>query len=109
MISKLFRGSLDTIILELLNRNGEMYGYEISQKIKELSNGEFQITEGAMYPALHKLQKLGYLKADIRNISNRMRKYYRLTNKGTKETAKQVSAMKEYISNLDLIFNPQVI
>lgn len=108
MNAKLFRGSLDTIILELLNRNGEMYGYEITQKVKEISKGEVKITEGALYPALHKLQKKGLLKTQVRSIGNRMRKYYTLTDTGKEEVVEQVSAMKSYINNLNLIFNPQL-
>lgn len=108
MKSKLFRGSLDTIILELLNRHGEMYGYEISQKVKELSKGDIKITEGSLYPALHKLQKQGHLTTEIRSIGNRKRKYYNLTKKGTTETVKQVAEMKNYMTSLQLIFNPQL-
>jgi DNA-binding PadR family transcriptional regulator len=51
---KLYKGSLQTIILRLLESNDKMYGYEITQKVKELTNGELHITEGALYPALHK-------------------------------------------------------
>jgi len=58
---KLYRGSLSTIILKLLGDNGRMYGYEITQKVKALTAGELQITEGALYPALHKLEAAGHL------------------------------------------------
>lgn len=107
MNSKLFRGSLDTIILELLNRNGEMYGYEITQKVKEISKGDVKITEGALYPALHKLHAKGLLSTDVRSIGNRKRKYYDLTKSGKEEVVEQVSEMKSYIENLNLIFNLQ--
>ena len=108
MNSKLFRGSLDTIILELLNRSGEMYGYEITQKVKEISKGDLKITEGALYPALHKLHAKGLLSTDVRSIGNRKRKYYNLTEKGKEEVVEQVSEMKSYIQNLNQIFNPQL-
>lgn len=108
MKSKLFRGSLDTIILELLTRKGEMYGYEITQKVKEISRGEMKITEGALYPALHKLEEKGFLTTEVRSIGNRKRKYYTLTEKGKAETVEQVSEMKSFITNLNLIFNPKL-
>ena len=50
---KLLRGSLDTIILKLLDEHDEMYGYEMTQHVKELTKGQIKITEGALYPALH--------------------------------------------------------
>lgn len=108
MNAKLFRGSLDTIILEMLNRHGKMYGYEMAQKVKELSKDEIKITEGALYPALHKLQSKGLLHTEVRTVGNRKRKYYSLTESGKEETVEQVSAMKSYIDNLNLIFNPQL-
>ena len=52
---KLLRGSLDTIILKLLDEHDEMYGYQITQLVKELTAGEMKLTEGALYPALHRL------------------------------------------------------
>ena len=54
--SQLYKGSLNTIIMKLLEENGRMYGYEITQKVKELTIGELTITEGALYPSLHKLE-----------------------------------------------------
>ena len=108
MNSKLFRGSLETIILELLNRYGQMYGYEITQKVKELSDGDIMITEGALYPALHKLERKNLLSSQIESIGNRKRKYYSLTETGKKETQVQVSEMQNFITNLNLIFNPQL-
>ena len=53
--SQLYKGSLTTIVMKLLEENGRMYGYEITQKVKEITKGELKITEGALYPALHKL------------------------------------------------------
>ena len=50
------KGSLSTIILKLLHDNGRMYGYEITQKVKEITQEDIQITEGALYPILHKFE-----------------------------------------------------
>ena len=51
--AQLYKGSLTTIILKLLNENDKMYGYEITQKVKEITKGELILTEGALYPSLH--------------------------------------------------------
>ena len=59
--SQLYKGSLNTIIMKLLEENGKMYGYEITQRVKAITLGELTITEGALYPALHKLEAEGLL------------------------------------------------
>ena len=100
MNSKLFRGSLDTIILKLLSDGHEMYGYEITQKVRDMTKGEFDITEGALYPALHKLESQGILETESRNIGNRMRKYYKLTHKGHTEVKDVIHDMEAFIKNL---------
>ena len=64
---KLYKGSLQTIILKLLETNDKMYGYEITQHVKALTNGELKITEGALYPALHKLEAEGLLAVCIQH------------------------------------------
>ncbi len=105
---KLLRGSLDTIILKLLDEHGEMYGYEITQKVKEITAGEIKLTEGALYPALHRLEGKGILTTEMRSIGNRMRKYYRLTESGQEEVVQKLSAMDEFIKSIQLILNPKI-
>ena len=57
MASKdLLKGMLKPIILKLLSEKGKMYGYEITQLAKEISGGEIELTFGALYPVLHKLE-----------------------------------------------------
>ncbi|MCY2686557.1 PadR family transcriptional regulator [Salinimicrobium sp. TH3] len=103
--SNLFKGSLSTIVLKLLKEEGRMYGYEITQKVKDATKGKFKITEGALYPTLHKLEADGILEVEVERVDNRLRKYYRLTEKGTTETAKKISELEEYIKTLqEVIF-----
>jgi PadR family transcriptional regulator PadR len=104
---KLFKGSLQTIILKLLASNDKMYGYEITQKVKELTKGELQITEGALYPALHKLEADGLLDAEVAKVGNRLRKYYKLTESGTKETANKLDEMQEFLKTMQQLVNPK--
>ena len=98
--SNLFKGSLSTIVLKLLNEEGRMYGYEITQKVKDATKGKFKITEGALYPTLHKLEADGILEVEVEKVDNRLRKYYKLTEKGTTETAHKISELEEYIKTL---------
>jgi DNA-binding PadR family transcriptional regulator len=104
---KLYKGSLQTIILKLLESNDKMYGYEITQKVKELTKGELNITEGALYPALHKLEADGLLDVEVAKVGNRLRKYYKLTESGTKETANKLAEMQEFLKTMQHLVNPK--
>lgn len=105
--SKLYKGSLSTIILKLLNENDKMYGYEITQKVKELTKGELKITEGALYPSLHKLEADGLLDVEVLKVDNRLRKYYKLTEQGTKETVNKLAELESYIQTMRALVNPK--
>ena len=104
--SKLYKGSLVTIILKLLNESDKMYGYQMTQKVKELTKGQLQITEGALYPALHKLEAEGLLDVEVEKVDNRLRKYYKLTEKGNKETVSKLEELQEYIKTMQVLVNP---
>lgn len=105
MNKKLLRGSLNTIVLKLLEEHGEMYGYEITQKVKELSNDKILITEGALYPLLHRLEANGDLSVEHRPACNRVRKYYSLTPKGTTELQQLLQDMQDYLGQMQLLLN----
>ena len=109
MKSKLFRGSLDTIIIKLLSEHDEMYGYEITQKVKEMTAGQFSLTEGALYPALNKLEAKGLLDSNTKSIGNRFRKYYSLTKNGEKEVSTMMADMEQFIQGIQMVLNPKVI
>ncbi len=106
--SQLYKGSLNTIIMKLLEEQGRMYGYEITQKVKEITKGELNITEGALYPALHKLEAEGLLDVEVEKVDNRLRKYYKLTEKGTTETVNRLAELEEFIKNMQTIVNPKL-
>ena len=103
--TKLYKGSLVTIILKLLKESGKMYGYEITQKVKTLTNGELNITEGALYPALHKLEAEGLLDVEVKKVDNRLRKYYKLTEKGNKETVQKLQELQDDIKTMQALVN----
>lgn len=104
--SQLYKGSLKTIIMKLLEENGKMYGYEITQKVKMITNGELQITEGALYPALHKLEAEGLLEVEVEMIDNRLRKYYKLTQHGITATVSRLEELENFIKNMQTIVKP---
>ena len=106
--SQLYKGSLNTIIMKLLEENGKMYGYEITQRVKAITLGELTITEGALYPALHKLEAEGLLDVEIEKVDNRIRKYYKLTEKGTTETVNRLAELEDFIRNMQSLVNPKL-
>lgn len=104
----LFKGSLTTIILTLLEQNDKMYGYEITQKVKEITKIDLKITEGALYPALHKLEADGLLTMTIEKVGNRDRKYYQLTETGKTETVNKLADLKDFVEQMQLILNSKL-
>ncbi|KGO92691.1 PadR family transcriptional regulator [Flavobacterium subsaxonicum] len=106
--SQLYKGSLNTIIMKLLEENGRMYGYEITQKVKLITKGELNITEGALYPALHKLEADGLLDVEVERVDNRLRKYYKLTESGEKETVNRLAELEDFIKNMQSLVTPNV-
>lgn len=107
MDSKIIKGSLTTIILKLLEDNGRMYGYEMTKAVKELTKEKMQLTEAALYPALHKLLEDGLLVTTTEMVEGRMRKYYSLTKKGKKETNEKIAALQTALESLQFILNPK--
>lgn len=101
----LYKGTLQSIILKLLHENVKMYGYQITQRAKELTKNHLEMTEGALYPLLHKLEADGIIVSEIQNINGRDRKYYLLSEKGKKIQQKEEAEMKQYVFNLSTIFN----
>ncbi|MCH2194376.1 PadR family transcriptional regulator [Kordia sp.] len=108
MYSKeLTKGILLPIILKLLSSGDKMYGYEISQKVRELTKGKIDISEGALYPILHKLEHQGVLETEKVYIGKRVRKYYKVTNSGKKVITEKTAEINDFIETLSLIFNPK--
>lgn len=101
----LYKGTLQNIILKLLVKEVKMYGYQMTQRAKELTKGELEMTEGALYPILHKLENEGIIYSEVENVNGRDRKYYFLTEKGKKQQLTQEAEMKSYLFNLKTIFD----
>lgn len=106
--SSLYKGCLEPIIMRLLQDNARMYGYQITQMVKEITKGELQITEGALYPLLHRLEEQGIVETELENIGNRVRKYYTLTKAGKKQTSVAMEELKMFMQSLQLIVNPKL-
>lgn len=102
---ELIKGTLQTIVLSLLSENERMYGYEITQHVKDRTQGEIQLTEGALYPTLHKLEADGLLTTEKVSIGKRVRKYYRLTENGNKQANDKVSEFRRFTETMNDLLN----
>ena len=106
--SKLYKGSLNTIILKLLDEQGKMYGYEICQLTKAKTNEEILLTEGAIYPALHKLEKKGLIISTKEKVNGRVRKYYAIPKESQSVVDSQIELLSAFIKNLNSLLKPSV-
>jgi len=106
--TELLKGSLRSIVLKLLAENKRMYGYEITQKVEELTEGKIKLTYGALYPILHKLETEGAVITDTETVNNRTRVYYKLTAAGTVTAQEKVNELEEFIQVIGLLLNPNI-
>jgi DNA-binding PadR family transcriptional regulator len=85
----LIAASSTPIVLAIL-AEGDSYGYAIIKRVQELSGGHMEWTDGMLYPVLHRLERLGYIKARWALAdSGRRRKYYRITSQGRGQLAEE--------------------
>lgn len=97
------RSDIKMIILSLLSKKN-MYGYQIIQEVKELSNNYFSLKEGSLYPILHSLQSDELIDSYWEEtISKRKKKYYNLTEKGKKVLAKEKNEWNKYYTYVNTI------
>lgn len=85
----LIAASSTPIVLAILTE-GDSYGYAIIKRVQELSGGQLEWTDGMLYPVLHRLERLGFIKARWEEAeSGRKRKYYRITAQGKAQLAEE--------------------
>ena len=102
----LLRDTLDMLILKTLS-GGEMHGYAIAEYIHETSKEVLRVEEGALYPALHRLELRGLLAAEWgASESNRRAKFYRLTAAGRKQLAAETAHWGRMTSAIARILEP---
>jgi PadR family transcriptional regulator PadR len=106
--SELLKGTLQTIVLKVLKDHGKMYGYEITQRVKDLSASRLLLTEGALYPTLHKLESEGLLKTETVLMGKRVRKYYTLTAAGRSVAKDRVSEFIDFIKTMSNVLQVQI-
>jgi len=101
--SDLLQGTLDMLILKVVAL-GPIHGYGISQRIRQLSKDVLQVQQGSLYPALHRLEKRGWLQSAWRESENgRQAKFYKLSSKGRKQLAEEQQSWERLTGAIALI------
>ena len=89
--SDLVQGTLDLLIMKILALEPQ-HGWAISQRLKQISGEVLQVSDGSLYPALHKLEQEGWIKATWKPTENNRRaKFYELTRSGRKELEREAA------------------
>ena len=100
----LLPGTLDALILKAVSLQRH-HGYGVMERIQQITGGVFRIEEGALYPALHRLEHQGYLAGEWGvSDNNRRAKYYRLTNSGRKRLAAAMDSWHRLSRAMNLAF-----
>ena len=99
------QGTLDMLILKIVAL-GPIHGYAIAQRLQQISKEVLQVQQGSLYPALHRLENRGWMKADWRNSeTGREAKYYSLTRSGRKQLAIEKRSWDRIAGAVGLVFN----
>ena len=108
MDSRLLWGAVEMLILEVIS-HGPTYGYEISQTVTGNSNGYFDLKEGSLYPALHRLEEQKLLSAFWREVDGRRRKYYQLSASGQKALASKKVAWRAFSRGVNGVIGAELL
>ena len=105
--SDLLRGNTDSLLLFLINEQGETYGYRLIKEIEARSGGYFQFKEGTVYPALRKLENEGLVKGEWKKLPNgQERRYYVMTGQGKELLHKKLVMWQSFSSAMALVMRP---
>ena len=99
------QGTLDMLILQTLSL-GSAHGYAIAQRLQQRSRDIVQVNQGSLYPALHRLEQKGWLKAEWRESeTGREAKFYALTRAGRRQLVVEKESWSRLTEAVQLIFN----
>jgi PadR family transcriptional regulator len=99
------QGTLDLLILKALSL-GAMHGWAVSERIHQVSRATLQVPQGSLYPALHRLERRGWIKATWgASENNRRAKFYELTRAGRKQLADEADAWQRLTAAVALVLD----
>ena len=101
--SDLLQGTLDMLILQVAAL-GPLHGYAIAQRLQQISKDILQVQQGSLYPALHRLEARGWLKAEWKTTEGgREAKFYRLTREGRRQLESETAGWKRLCDAISLV------
>ncbi len=101
--SDLLQGTVDLLILKAASL-APMHGWAISQRIQQVTRGVLEVNQGALYPALHRLEDQGWLEAEWgTSETNRRAKFYRITVAGRRQLTHEVRSWQRYAGAVQLL------
>jgi PadR family transcriptional regulator len=106
MRSERLKGHLDLLLLSVLSR-GPGHGYEVITRLRDRSDGAFELPEGTVYPALHRLEEAGLLASAWHIVAGRRRRIYRLTVAGEAALAEQSQQWSEFSGSVARVLGTQ--
>ena len=99
------QGTLDLLILKALTLE-PMHGWAISERLQQISREALQVQQGSLYPALHRLERRGWIKVQwATSENNRRAKYYTLTPLGRKQLEVEITAWRKLTSAVDHVLD----
>jgi PadR family transcriptional regulator len=99
----LLQGTLDMLVLKVL-APGQLHGYEIAQRIHELSREVLKVEEGSLYPALYRMQDRGWIRSEWgQSDNNRRAKYYELTRAGRRQLEREAAGWEQLTLAIGLV------
>ena len=103
---ELLKGNTDSLLLSLISEK-PTYGYLIIKELEKRSQGYFHLREGTLYPALHRLERQGYLSSRWERLpGGQERRYYQLTEKGRGNLARMTQEWQGFAAAVNLVLRP---
>ena len=102
MLGTSAKNNVDLLVLGVL-RHGPAHGYAIIASLRERSAGEFDLAEGTIYPALHRLEQAGLVASSIEVAQGRRRRTYALTTRGRKEFSAQRREWQGFVASMQAV------
>ncbi|MGH9889691.1 MAG: PadR family transcriptional regulator [bacterium] len=103
--NELLQGTVDLLILKAVSLQ-PMHGWGISQRIQSVTRGVLEVNQGALYPALHRLEDQGWLDAEWgTSENNRRAKYYRITATGRRQLVAETRTWQRYAAAVQLLLS----
>jgi len=99
------KGHLDTLLLAIV-ADGPVHGYGIVERLRERSGGQFELPEGTIYPALHRLETDGLLHSEWATVGGRRRRQYELTDRGRAALGERSQDWRRFAGAVERVLSP---